>query len=162
MFYELQKSLASETYRAIDLYEFAKLCQFIDQTLREVDVKYRTREFESASSAFSATEASQSRSQKIEFNQEENIVLSSTSQSRAGSQASSNQINEFTCYNCQDKEHMIKNCRNSRRSRYTNVVSAKNVREMKIQEEKDEKDEKDEKQKKEESSRKSSRRMSRY
>ncbi len=103
MFYELQKSLTSKSYKAIDLYEFAKLCQFIDQILRDVNVKYRTHEFESASSAFSTTAISQSRSQKVEFNRRQNIVLSSTSQSRAESQVSSSQINEFIYYNCQDK-----------------------------------------------------------
>jgi hypothetical protein len=41
MFFELQKVLTFDIYQAIDLYEFVKLCQFIDQTLRDVKNKFR-------------------------------------------------------------------------------------------------------------------------
>jgi hypothetical protein len=41
MSWDLQKTLASDIYKAIDLYEFVCLCQFIDQTLRDVDNKIR-------------------------------------------------------------------------------------------------------------------------
>jgi hypothetical protein len=36
MFWDLQRTLTSDIYKTIDLYEFARLCQFIDQTLRNV------------------------------------------------------------------------------------------------------------------------------
>ncbi len=41
MFFELQKVLAFDIYKIIDLYEFVKLCQFIDQILRDVNIKFR-------------------------------------------------------------------------------------------------------------------------
>jgi hypothetical protein len=37
MSYELQKTLATKFYKAIDLHEFAKMCRYIDQTLRNVN-----------------------------------------------------------------------------------------------------------------------------
>jgi hypothetical protein len=39
MNYELQKILAIECYRAIDIYEFTRLCLHIDQTLQDVEIK---------------------------------------------------------------------------------------------------------------------------
>ncbi len=33
--------LTFDTYKTIDLYEFVKLCQYIDQTLRDVNTKFR-------------------------------------------------------------------------------------------------------------------------
>jgi hypothetical protein len=41
MFWNLQKTLASNIYKAIDLYEFVRLCQFTNQTLRDVNSKIR-------------------------------------------------------------------------------------------------------------------------
>ncbi len=47
MSFELQKTLASEAYKVTDLHEFARLCQFIDQTLRDVRIKStRDRNYE--------------------------------------------------------------------------------------------------------------------
>jgi hypothetical protein len=41
MFWDLQRTLTSDIYKTIDLYEFARLCQFIDQTLRNVNNKIK-------------------------------------------------------------------------------------------------------------------------
>ncbi len=41
MSFELQEALAFDIYKTIDLYEFVKLCQFIDQILRDVNIKFR-------------------------------------------------------------------------------------------------------------------------
>ncbi len=41
MSYELQKVLAIESYKIIDLHEFAKMCRYTDQTLRNVNNKFR-------------------------------------------------------------------------------------------------------------------------
>jgi hypothetical protein len=41
MFYELQKILAIESYKTIDLHEFVKICRYIDQTLRDVNKKFK-------------------------------------------------------------------------------------------------------------------------
>jgi hypothetical protein len=47
MSFDLQRILASEVYKAIDLHEFARLCQFIGQILRDVESKStRDRDFE--------------------------------------------------------------------------------------------------------------------
>ncbi len=48
MFWDLQKILTFDIYKKIDLYKFARLCQFIDQTLRDVDTKFSNikREYE--------------------------------------------------------------------------------------------------------------------
>lgn len=133
MSYELQKGLASETYRATDLYEFAKLCQFTDQTLRDVDVKYRARGSGGTSQGLTTTTAASNppRAQGFGFNQRENTP-SGTPQPRAMSQAPQGQINEFTCYNCQGRGHMARDCRKPRRSRYPSVTPAANIREMEV------------------------------
>ncbi len=48
MFYELQKVLVIESYKIIDLHEFAKMCRYTDQTLRNVNNKFRNiRDFNS-------------------------------------------------------------------------------------------------------------------
>jgi hypothetical protein len=39
MSYKLQKILTIECYRAIDIYEFARLSLHTDQTLRDVEIK---------------------------------------------------------------------------------------------------------------------------
>jgi hypothetical protein len=41
MSYELQKTLATKFYKTIDLHEFAKMCRYIDQTLKDVNNKFR-------------------------------------------------------------------------------------------------------------------------
>ncbi len=41
MSYELQKTLTTKFYKAIDLHEFAKMCRYIDQTLKDVNNKFR-------------------------------------------------------------------------------------------------------------------------
>jgi hypothetical protein len=41
MSYELQKTLTTKFYKAIDLHEFAKMCRYIDQTLRNVNNKFK-------------------------------------------------------------------------------------------------------------------------
>ncbi len=45
MFYELQKTLTIEFYKAIDLHEFVKMCRYTNQTLRNVNNKSRREKF---------------------------------------------------------------------------------------------------------------------
>jgi hypothetical protein len=45
MSYELQKVLAIESYKAIDFHEFAKMCRYTNQILRDVNNKSRREEF---------------------------------------------------------------------------------------------------------------------
>jgi hypothetical protein len=47
MFYELQKTLAIESYKATDLHEFAKMCRYTNQILRDVNNKSRREGFSS-------------------------------------------------------------------------------------------------------------------
>jgi hypothetical protein len=41
MSYELQKVLVIESYKATDLHEFVKMCRYTDQTLKNVDNKFK-------------------------------------------------------------------------------------------------------------------------
>ncbi len=41
MFYELQKILVIESYKATDLHEFVKMCRYTNQTLRNVNNKFK-------------------------------------------------------------------------------------------------------------------------
>ncbi len=45
IFYELQKTLTIESYKAIDLHEFAKMCRYTNQILRDINNKSRREEF---------------------------------------------------------------------------------------------------------------------
>jgi hypothetical protein len=45
MFYELQKALTIESYKAIDLHEFVKMCRYTNQILKNVNNKSRREEF---------------------------------------------------------------------------------------------------------------------
>jgi predicted transcriptional regulator len=45
MFYELQKTLTIKSYKTIDFHEFAKMCRYTDQILRNVNNKSRREEF---------------------------------------------------------------------------------------------------------------------
>jgi hypothetical protein len=41
MSYDLQKILVIESYKVMDLHEFAKMCRYTDQTLRNVNNKFK-------------------------------------------------------------------------------------------------------------------------
>jgi hypothetical protein len=56
MSYELQKAFAIESYKVIDLHEFAKMCRYTDQTLRDVDNKFRNIREDFANDAKYASE----------------------------------------------------------------------------------------------------------
>ncbi len=45
MFYELQKALTIESYKATDLHEFVKMCRYTNQILKNVNNKSRREEF---------------------------------------------------------------------------------------------------------------------
>ncbi len=143
MSFDLQRILASEVYKAIDLHEFARLCQFIGQILRDVESKStRDRDFEYEEYVTAERDTTiiiQTVHRESIFaaqSIDRFISTSLTNQSwRAQSQAS-DQINEFRCYNCNELEHMSRNCLQSSKSRL--VVSATNVREMNIKKTRDE------------------------
>jgi predicted RNA-binding Zn-ribbon protein involved in translation (DUF1610 family) len=121
MFWNLQKTLASDIYKTIDLYEFARLCQFIDQTLRDVDNKTRNSNRDDYEESIS----------RVNINNQESSRDQNTSRSRSQTSASSRvinqisieeQVNAFNCYNCEKFEHLIRNCKASRKFNSNNFV----------------------------------------
>jgi hypothetical protein len=135
MSYELQKTFAIELYKATDLHEFVKMCRYTDQTLRDVNNKFRNirEEFED----------------NDEAKREEIIVVVNSNQnndrsifrSRFGTSEFEssfraitkslfkNQMNIINCYNCKKFEHFFRNCRQLRKMNSNNFVREKNVHE---------------------------------
>jgi hypothetical protein len=130
MSYELQKVLVIESYKTTDLHEFAKMCRYIDQTLRDVDNKSRREEFNSDDNADDAA-----RDEEVivivnsnQSNQNTNRSISrsrfeiSESSSRAITQSLENQVNFINCYNCEKFDHFFRNCRQSRKMNSNSFV----------------------------------------
>jgi hypothetical protein len=132
--YELQKAFVIEFYKAIDLHEFAKMCRYTNQTLRDVNNKSRREEFSS----------DVARDEKVivivNLNQNNQNNDRSTSRSRfeifesssrAITQSSSfeNQVNTINCYNCEKFDHFSRNYRQSRKMNSNNFVREMNVHE---------------------------------
>jgi PDZ domain-containing secreted protein len=121
MFWDLQKTLTSNIYKITDLYEFARLCQFIDQILRNVNNKTRN---------FNRDDYEESIS-RININNQESSRDQNTSKSRSQTSASfrvinqasmKEQVNAFSCYNCEKFEHLIRNCKASKKLNSNNFV----------------------------------------
>jgi hypothetical protein len=134
MSYELQKTLATKLYKAIDLHEFAKMCRYIDQTLKDVNNKSRREEFSNDAARDDEIIVI------VNSNQNNQIVDRSTSRlrfetsesesnSRATTQSSEDQMNSLNCYNCEKSDHFSRNCRQFRKSMNLNSF----VREMNVQ-----------------------------
>jgi hypothetical protein len=137
MFYELQKALATKSYKATDLHEFVKMCRYIDQILRDVNNKSRREEF------FSDAARDDEVTVIVNSNQTQNIDRSisrsrfeiseseSESNSRAIIQSSSfeNQVNTINCYNCGKSDHFFRNCHQSRKMNSNSFVREMNVHE---------------------------------
>ncbi len=132
MSFDLQRILTSEAYKATDLHEFARLCQFTDQTLRNVESKStrdRGFEYEFSSAERESTSAVNQRENTPAASSTERIISVPQSNNwRASSQASAEQINEFRCYNCNELEHMSRDRRLSQKPR--RFVPAVNIREV--------------------------------
>ncbi len=129
MFYELQKTLTTISYKAIDLHEFVKMCRYIDQILRDVNNKSRREEF------FSDAARSDEVIVIVNLNQTQNNDRS-ISRSRfeifessfcATTQSSEDQMNSLNCYNCEKSEHFSRNCRQFRKINFNNFVREMNV-----------------------------------
>jgi hypothetical protein len=121
MFWDLQKTLTSDIYKIIDLYEFVRLCQFINQILRDVNNKTRN---------FNRDDYEESIS-RININNQESSRDQNTSRSRSQTSASSRvinqtsieeQVNAFNCYNCEKLEHLTRNCKVFRKLNSNNFV----------------------------------------
>jgi hypothetical protein len=142
MSYELQKALAIESYKIIDLHEFVKMCRYTNQTLKDVNNKFRNIREDFEDNADDAA-----RSEKVtvivnsnQNNQNSNRSISRSrfeisesefeSNSRAITQSSSeNQVNSLNCYNCEKSDHYSRNCRQFRKMNSNSFVREMNVHE---------------------------------
>ncbi len=119
MSYELQKTFAIESYKTIDLHEFAKMCRYIDQTLRDVNNKFRnTREDfnndverEEIIVIVNSNQNNQNSNRLISRSRFEISESEFESNFRAITQFSKNQMNFINCYNCEKFDHYSRNCR---------------------------------------------------
>jgi hypothetical protein len=147
MSYELQKILVIESYKATDLHEFAKMCRYIDQTLRDVDNKSRREDFNSGDNADDAArdeevtvivnsnqieQSNQNADRSIFRLRFEISEFESSSRAITQSSSSENQVNIILCYNCEKSEHFFRNCRQSKKlMNLNNFVREMNVHEKK-------------------------------
>ncbi len=136
MSYELQKAFAIESYKAIDLHEFVKMCRYTNQILRDVNNKSRREEFsddaerEEVIVTVNSNQINQNVDRSISRSRFE--ISESESNSRAITQSSSeNQVNFINCYNCEKSDHYSRNCRQSRKMNSNSFVREMNVHEKK-------------------------------
>jgi hypothetical protein len=140
MSYELQKVLAIESYKVIDLHEFAKICRYIDQTLRDVNNKFKNiRDFNSDDNADDAARDEEVIVIVISNQNNQNNdrstsrlrfeIFKSSSRAITQSLSSKNSVNFINCYNCEKFDHFSRNCRQSRRINSNSFVREMNVHE---------------------------------
>jgi hypothetical protein len=117
----LQKILAFDIYKTIDLYEFVRLCQFIDQTLRNVDSKIRNVNRDDYEESISKDNANYQESSHDQSNTFKSRSQTSTS-FRVDNQTSIEQVNAFHCYNCEKSKHIVRRCLESKKLNSNNFV----------------------------------------
>ncbi len=128
MSYELQKTFVIESYKTIDLHEFAKMCRYIDQTLRDVNNKFRNIREDFADDAecekiIVIVNSNQNNDRSISRSRFEISEFESELNSRAITQSSSeNQVNFINCYNCEKSDHYSRNNRQLRKMNSNNFV----------------------------------------
>jgi hypothetical protein len=133
MSYELQKAFAIESYKVTDLHEFAKMCRYTDQTLRNVDNKSRREGFSSDAARDEEVTVIVNSNQNNQINQNADRSISrsrfgiSGSSSRATTQSSEDQMNSLNCYNCEKSGHFSRNCRQFRKMNSNSFVREMNV-----------------------------------
>jgi hypothetical protein len=126
MFYELQKTLTIESYKTIDIYEFAKMYHYTNQTLRDVNNKSRREEFSDDAEREKVIVIVNSN--QINQNVDKSISCSWYKTSElsfyAITQSSSfeNQVNIINCYNCEKSDHISRNCRQLRKMNLNSFV----------------------------------------
>jgi hypothetical protein len=134
MSYELQKTFAIESYKAIDLHEFAKMCRYTNQILRDVNNKSRREEFFSDAARDEKITVTVNSNQINQNNDKSSSrfrfeISEFESSSRAITQSSENQMNFINCYNCEKFDHFFRNCRQLRKMNSNNFVREMNVHE---------------------------------
>jgi hypothetical protein len=128
MSYELQKTFAIESYKTIDLHEFVKMCRYTDQTLRDVNNKFRNIRENFADDAereeiIVIVNSNQNNDRSISRFRFEFSEFEFESNLRAITQSSSeNQMNFINCYNCEKSDHYSRNCRQFRKMNSNNFV----------------------------------------
>jgi hypothetical protein len=137
--YELQKTLAIESYKATDLHKFVKMCRYTDQILRDVNNKSRRERFFSDAArddeVIVIVNSNQNQNNDRSISRSRFVISESEfeSNSRAITQSSEDQMNSLNCYNCEKFEHFFRNCRQFRKSMNLNSF----VREMNVHEKND-------------------------
>ncbi len=138
MSYELQKALATESYKATDLHEFAKMCRYTDQTLRDVDNKSRNTRGGFGGNAGDAARGG-GVTVTVNPNQGNQNNDRSTPRPRFGTPGpgsnprattqppSGNQVNSINCYNCGKPDHYSRNCRQPRKMNPNSFVREMDV-----------------------------------
>ncbi len=132
MSYELKKTLATKFYKAIDLHEFAKMCRYIDQTLKNVNNKFKNirEDFVNNAEREEITvivNSNQNADKSISRSRFEISEFESESNSRAITQSSEDQMNSLNCYNCEKSDHYSRNCRQLRKMNLNSLVREMNV-----------------------------------
>jgi hypothetical protein len=133
MSYELQKALVIEFYKAIDLHEFAKICRYTNQTLRDVNNKFRNIKEDFVNDVerekiIVIVNSNQNNDRSTSRSQFETSESEFESNLRAITQSSSeNQMNSINCYNCEKSNHYSRHCRQSKKMNFNNFVREMNV-----------------------------------
>jgi hypothetical protein len=138
MSYELQKTLTIELYKTIDLHEFVKMCKYTNQTLRDVNNKFRNIREDFEDNVDDATRneeiivivnSNQDNQNNDRSTSRSRFKISeSESNSRAITQSSSeNQMNFINCYNCEKSDHFSRHCRQLRKMNLNSFVREMNV-----------------------------------
>jgi hypothetical protein len=139
MSYELQKIFATESYKATDLHEFVKMCRYTNQTLKNVNNKFKNikEDFEDNADDAARNEeiivivnSNQNNDRSISRSRFEIFKSEFESNFRAITQSSSeNQMNFINCYNCEKSDHYSRNCCQSEKMNSNNFVRKMNVHE---------------------------------
>jgi hypothetical protein len=122
MFWNLQKRLTSDIYKTIDLYGFARFCQFTNQTLRDVNSKIRNVSRDDYEESISKNNANYQKSFRDHSNTSRFRSQTSTSFRTISQTSIEKQVNAFSCYNCEKSEHLTRNCKIFRKLNSNNFV----------------------------------------
>jgi hypothetical protein len=97
------------------------LCQFTDQTLKDVDNK--TRNFNRDDYEVSVPRSNANYQESSRDSNTSKPRFQTSASSRAASQTSTEeQVNAFSCYNCEKPEHLTRNCKSSKKFNPNNFV----------------------------------------